>query len=70
MPLTQLIGDFNPILLKGAHQVQVSSFGIVTVFVFDWCQMALGRAIDLKWQFSFIPEPGDILAQVKERLRT
>ena len=58
----------DAVLIDRRYQVQSSSKGEVTVFVFDRWRVSRYRAIDLPWQFSFTPEPGDVLAQVARRL--
>lgn len=57
-----------PVIIDRRYQVQSSSRGEVTVFVFDRWRVSRYHAIDLPWQFSFTPEPGDVLAQVAQRL--
>ena len=53
---------------KRRHQIQSDSFGNVTVFVQDKVTSPAGRTVLCGWQFSFRPEPGDVIAQVEQRL--
>ncbi len=59
----------EPVLLDRRHQIQSSTDGLVTVFVWDRWQMSANHTATLPWKFSFKPEPGDVLAQVKRRLQ-
>lgn len=58
----------NPNHIKRRHQIQSDSFGNVTVFVQDEVTSPTGRTVLCGWQFSFRPEPGDVIAQVARRL--
>ncbi len=58
----------NPIHIKRRHQIQSDCFGNVTVFVQDQVTSPTGRTVLYRWQFSFRPEPGDVIAQVARRL--
>lgn len=59
---------FKPVLLNRRHQVQGSSTGEVTVFIVDQWQVSPHRIMNTCRQFSFRPEPGDVLEQVSRRL--
>lgn len=56
-------------LLNRRYQVQGSSTGEVTVFVFDLVQVSSGRTVLKRWRTSFMPETGDVLEQVARRMK-
>ena len=69
MPFKHPSGPRTLTLIQRSHQVQSSSTGIVTAFVLEHWQIPGGRTFSKRWQFTFAPKPGDVLAQVAERLQ-